>query len=973
MWDGLESQTGQTGERREWLAAKAPGAPPVAALHYLADPAAGSRPATGGRAGTGLSREGEGSAEEGGGRFLVARVAAGASARAALAKWQLEGLGMRPQLALLRAEAPATVSIAFRAAGAAGAAGAALGEHSRTCDRIAVGYEDGVVELWRIAAARAPPSRGVLARRGSTAGADGGGPGALEVDCALAGLAGAAQALRASPCGARLLALSRAGDLAEWCAASGAKLRTLAAGFPVLHADYVGGDMSLVVADRNAELQRIAPAPPLAAPDAGAEGGATDVLSVAEASVTEGLWSHLVTEGETAGKEEPAAAASPVSPGARVRAALARRRAEGGGAGSPGASPQPRPVSPNGAEAQSAPKTEAPPQPPPPTGSAAAAAAAAARAKKAAAAAAAAAEEAAAEDEEGGLSPRGQREKRRREDAEGSDYAMEMASRLGLDIWRSIRDRAFSEGYLGSTDFLGAHAPAGVVDTSFQPRAADLRELPLRPVVLFARRGGVMVKKLADPLASRALVHVGSAQWAANRAWAAPGGARVLSEALLGGTERDVSSGGDVASEPRTEAAPTGTDAASHEEASSRGPDSAAVSPARRPGDDRPASSQQTAASRSAAAGTARGPPSDAFEVWIQTSNDDGSDSVVSNGTGLAAPGSGASRLDSGAAGARGTQLLIPRATVEAAAARVRGAEHNTARAREHRALPVWARAAVCPPAFVLAQAAGEAPRAAPPAPQEWEEFFVDVEGPDPGRAVQPWVSSDVKLALSKQGLQAQGLSTLAEEWDAPPVVAMLSRLRVSETRHRRPRPRSGAARVQDPRPPLDASTPLPEVTPRHPRPPPTRARPAGGWHGASDVWFAGRRTRARSTSSGRRRCSTRSSRPTRAAAGPPPRRAPRAAAPPRCPSSAAAAGRSGSSRPFPSPPSSRPARPDALSENRGGPLPCRARRAHAGGVAGSRRSCLGSSAASRWRPRGPRWRCRSGARTSPLPCSASA
>lgn len=73
---------------------------------------------------------------------------------------------------------------------------------------------------------------------------------------------------------------------------------------------------------------------------------------------------------------------------------------------------------------------------------------------------------------------------------------------------------------------------------------------------------------------------------------------------------------------------------------------------------------------------------------------------------------------------------------------------------------------------------------------EEEEEAFLEEQERRSDLGVHPWVHPLLKLALSKQGLEQQGIPAVPEEWDTPDVVEMLTRVRPSELR----RPQSAKA-----------------------------------------------------------------------------------------------------------------------------------------------------------------------------------
>ena len=89
---------------------------------------------------------------------------------------------------------------------------------------------------------------------------------------------------------------------------------------------------------------------------------------------------------------------------------------------------------------------------------------------------------------------------------EKADRLFDLSTRYGLEFWQSVAAKTFAQGYYGTTEFLGPdYQVPGVRNTSFVPKS-DPRALPLRPLYLFSRRNGVLMKKVADPLATRKIV-----------------------------------------------------------------------------------------------------------------------------------------------------------------------------------------------------------------------------------------------------------------------------------------------------------------------------------------------------------------------------------------------------------------------------------------------------------------------------------
>ena len=106
------------------------------------------------------------------------------------------------------------------------------------------------------------------------------------------------------------------------------------------------------------------------------------------------------------------------------------------------------------------------------------------------------------------------------------DRLMDLSTRYGLEFWQSVAAKTFAQGYYGSTDFLGPeYQVSGVRNTSFVPKV-DPRGLPLRPLYLFSRHNGLLMKKMANPFNTTKIINVGDEHWSDNRQYVHAGGSQ---------------------------------------------------------------------------------------------------------------------------------------------------------------------------------------------------------------------------------------------------------------------------------------------------------------------------------------------------------------------------------------------------------------------------------------------------------------
>ena len=273
----------------------------------------------------------------------------------------------------------------------------------------------------------------------------------------------------------------------------------------------------------------------------------------------------------------------------------------------------------------------------------------------------------------------------------GNDQLLEMRTKYGLEIWKSIAAKAFAQGFYGDLQFLGPYQVDGVFNTCFEEKSEDNSSEGV--LYLFSRHNGVLQKREVNEFDSRRLIKVGGKKWSQMREYSQP---RVSSN--LSGSQ--------------------------------------AFSPI-----------LSSAASRAS----------------------DHAASVDENQTIQPFQSSGfhfSSKLPPP------TMRPLEPEEVESS---------NLSIVLNSKNVPPWARRERRPPNFLFREK--HKPKfLAPDSFDEWGQVSEPYKR-EYVSEIQPFVSSEQKLALSKQGMRAPFLCTEPEDWDSPEVVEMLTRVRISELR----------------------------------------------------------------------------------------------------------------------------------------------------------------------------------------------
>ena len=341
---------------------------------------------------------------------------------------------------------------------------------------------------------------------------------------------------------------------------------------------------------------------------------------------------------------------------------------------------------------------------------------------------------------------------------EKTDRLFELSTRYGMEFWQSVAAKTFAQGYYGTTAFLGEeYQVEGVRDTSFVP-SVDPRGLPLRPLYLFSRHNGSLKMKLTNPFATAKLVTAGDGRWQANRAYKVAGGSDKVA-----------------------------ADIQAHAATVAEGQEQEA------PGHSRRESVGEEAVRGEVAGGKAGGPDRLGWKI-----------KAVGDGPAFKTPAQSDAALLTKSLRRRGGGLAEEGGEEggdeEEEVEEEDPMRHNARQIYQAKREPTWHKAKHRIPEYVVEGNMGVTPVAhhVPVDPDDEWASIPQPRAPGPAvkarneASVQPWVMPELKKALSKQGLRAQGISTQPEEWDPPEVVEMLTALSLNESR----RPASSRGRI---------------------------------------------------------------------------------------------------------------------------------------------------------------------------------
>uniref|UniRef100_A0A7S0NEX0 Uncharacterized protein n=1 Tax=Hanusia phi TaxID=3032 RepID=A0A7S0NEX0_9CRYP len=275
----------------------------------------------------------------------------------------------------------------------------------------------------------------------------------------------------------------------------------------------------------------------------------------------------------------------------------------------------------------------------------------------------------------------------------GNDQLLEMRTKYGLEIWKSIAAKTFAQGFYGDLQFLGPYQVEGVFNTCFEEKSEDNSSEGV--LYLFSRHNGVLQKRQVNEFDARRLIKVGGKKWNEMREY----------------------------SQSRVSASLSG---------------SQALSPI----------------TSNAASGVSEYADSVEEIQTIQPFHPSDSHAVSK----------------------------LPPPTVRQSESSEEVESSNLSIVLNSKNVPPWARRERKPPSFIFRDTHKPKALSGEESFDDWGQVPIPYKREHVSE-IQPYVSSEQKLALSKQGMKAQFLNTEPEAWDSPEVVEMLTRVRISELR----------------------------------------------------------------------------------------------------------------------------------------------------------------------------------------------